>query len=119
MASDLIQIKSGDTRTIRFTLVDSNENAVNISTYQKIAFKIATNLSVTNANAEYFVEITTGSFSDPTNGIHDHKISEDVSKAFTPGLYSYQARWVNSSGEVTSEDVGKCEIEKNLIDHEA
>jgi len=112
---NLIKLKSGDTPTIRLALTDTAGAAVAITGYT-IKFKISTNLDDTDAEALYMLTQTT--FSDAANGIHDEVIPEDTTKDWEPGLYLYQARWIDAAGVVTSTDYGKCQVEENLIDDE-
>jgi len=110
-----LKLKSGDDESLRFTIKDADNAAINISG-GTISFKIATTLGVTNANAEYFDQYT--SFTDATNGIHVEKIPDVTTKDWAPAEYLWQARFVDSGGDVLSEDVGYCKIAQNLIDDE-
>ena len=110
-----LKLKIGDDNTIRFTITDADDAAVNL-TGGTIKLKIAKTLSITDANAEYYGEYTT--FTDATNGIHDETIPDSTSGSWTAGWYKYQTRFIDSSNIVISEDVGKAELETNLIDNE-
>lgn len=113
-----ITLRSGDKETLKFKLVDDTGSAIDISSYSKIIFKIADSLNVADGSALYYVEISPA-FSDPTNGIHNHDIIEDITKAWAPGEYLCQARWLDAGGETKSTDVKVCTILQNLIDDEA
>ena len=111
----VLKLKSGDDLKIKFTITDSSGAAVPL-TGGTIRLKIARNLNVSDANAEYFDSFT--SFTDPTNGIHIETIPKATTAAWTPGDYQYQSRFVDTDPLVRSEDVDTCEIEENLIDDE-
>jgi hypothetical protein len=110
----ILKLKAGDDLSMKFTIVDSDGDAINL-TGGTIAFKIAS-VSVSNDNAEFFGEFT--SFTDPTNGISVNTIPDSTSKDWTPGSYQYQTRFIDSSGVVQSEVIDQCEILENLIDDE-
>ena len=111
----VLLLKSGDDLFIKFTITDSDDTAVNI-TGGTIRFKIAKNIDVTDAAAEYFDSYTT--FTDAANGIHIEKIPDLTSAGWTPGPYIYQARFIDSSSDVRTEDHDRAEIEQNLIEDE-
>lgn len=111
----VLKLKSGDDLFVRFTIKDHDGAAVDI-TGGTIRFKLARNLNISDENAEYFDSFT--SFTDPTNGIHIEQIPDLTSAGWTPGNYRYQSRFIDSSGDVRSEDVDTNEIEQNLIDDE-
>jgi len=108
-------LKSGDDLQIKFTWTDSDGTAIPL-TGGTIRFKIAKKLSVSNASAEYFGSYTT--FTSEMLGIHIETIPDSTTAAWTTGNYKYQARFIDSSSVVRSEDVGVCEIVSNLIDDE-
>ncbi len=111
-----LELKSGDDITLKFTIKDADKAVIDI-TGGTIRFKIAPALGVTNANAEYFASYT-GPFTDPTNGIHKEKIPDSVTKDWTPAEYKWQVRFIDSAGDVITEDVGFSEILQNLLDDE-
>ena len=111
----ILKLKAGDDLPIKFTIVDSDGDAINL-TGGTIAFKIASSVSVSNDNAQFFGEFT--SFTDPTNGISVNTIPDSTSKDWVAGDYIYQTRFIDSAGIVQSEDLDQCEILKNLIDDE-
>ncbi len=111
----ILKLKAGDDLNIKFTITDEDDVAVNL-TGGTISFKIATQLGVSNASAQYFDEFT--SFTDPTNGIHIETIPDSTTKNWTPAYYIYQVRFIDSSNIVRSEDTDISEIEQNLIDNE-
>jgi hypothetical protein len=110
-----LKLKSGDDVQIKFTITDSDGTAIPL-TGGTIRFKIAKNINVTNANAEYFGSYST--FTDAANGIHVETIPDTTTKDWTQGEYKYQVRFIDSTSIVRSEDVGPCIIEENLIDDE-
>jgi len=110
-----LKLKSGSDLFIKITVKDSDGAAVDI-TGGTIRLKIAKNLNITNANAEYFDSFT--SFTDPTNGIHIETIPDSTTAAWTPGDYQYQTRYIDTNPYVRDEDVDVCEIEQNLQDDE-
>lgn len=110
-----LKLKAGDDLTIQFIITDSDSAAVDL-TGGTIRFKIAKNLNVTDAAAEYFDSYT--SFTDASNGIHDEIIPDSTTSGWTAGTYKYQVRFIDSSALVRSEDVDTCIIEENLLDDE-
>ena len=110
-----LKLNSGDDITVKFTITDVDEAAIDI-TGGTIRLKIAKNLNVANGSAEYFGSYT--GFTDATNGIHDEVIPDSTTATWTPGSYKYQIRFIDSAGNVVSETVDNCLIEKNLIDDE-
>lgn len=110
-----LKLKIGDDETAKFTITDSAGAAVNL-TGGTIKFKIAKDINVTDANAEYSGSYT--SFTDAANGIHQEVIPDAVTGLWTPGTYQFQSRFVESSGAVQSEDSDVCILEQNLIDNE-
>lgn len=110
-----LKLKAGDDLSMKFTIKDSDGEPINL-TGGTIAFKIASSVSVSNDNAQFFGEFT--SFTDPINGISINPISDSISKDWTPNSYVYQTRFIDSAGVVQSEDVDQCEILENLIDDE-
>lgn len=113
-----IEIKSGDTPTIRLTARNSSKVAVNIASYTSASIKIAKNLDISNTDALYYELVLAANFSDGVNGIHDFVISEDDAKDFPSGDYMLQVRLIDGSGVVTSNDIEQVNIKKNLIDDE-
>lgn len=110
-----LKLKSGDDLNIKFTITDSSDAAVDI-TGGTIRFKIAKNIDVADGSAEYFDSYT--SFTSPSTGIHTEVIPDATTATWTPENYTYQVRFVDSSGIVRTEDTGSCVIEQNLIDDE-
>ena len=112
-----ITLRSGDSKTIRLTAVNSADTAVDITGYT-LKIKIASDLGVAEDETDiellpYYKSIT--SISDPTNGIHDEVITKSTTNAWVPGDYLIQARWIDGSGEPGSTAVIPCTIVENLI----
>ena len=114
----LLEIKKGDTLSLRFALVDEDSAAIDISSYTSIKFKLAKNLSDADDSCIEYFEVLAVDFTDPTNGIHDENIDDEDTAAYTAGDCLYQARWIDGNGVVTSFDVGPASIKENLIDNE-
>lgn len=111
-----LKLKAGDDLSIKFTIVDSDGEAINL-TDGTIKFKIALSLGITDANATYTGEYT--SFTDPTDGIHIEVIPDSTTKDWKAGSsYKYQTRFIDSGGIVQSEDIGRCQILENLLEDE-
>lgn len=110
-----LKLKAGDDLSIKFTIVDSNGDVINL-TGGTIKFKIAVTLGVTDLAAVYTGTYT--SFTDPTNGIHIETIPDATTKDWVAGQYLYQSRFINSSGNVQSEDIDRCTILENLLEDE-
>jgi hypothetical protein len=110
-----LRLKCGDDETVRFTITDADGAAINL-TGGSIKFKIAKSDNVTDANATYIGTYT--SFTDAANGIHDETIPDSTTGAWTPNNERYQARFIDSSGIVVSEDIDNIILEGNLIDNE-
>lgn len=113
-----IEIKSGDTPTIRLNARDSSKVAIDISGYTSASLKIAKSLNITNADALYYVSVLAASFSDGANGIHDFVIPEDTAKLFPSSEYMIQVRLIDSANTVTSNDIEQVIIKQNLLDNE-
>lgn len=110
-----LKLKAGDDLSMKFTIVDSDGTAINL-TGGTIKFKIAVTLGVTDAAALYTGEYT--SFTNPTGGIHIEVIPDATTKDWTAGQYFYQSRFIDSSGNVQSEDIDRCTILENLLEDE-
>ena len=110
-----LRLKCGDDETVRFTITDADSAAINL-TGGTIKFKIAENITTSDASAEYLGSYT--SFTDAANGIHDETIPDSTTSTWTPNKYKFQARFIDSSGIVQSEDVGNIILERNLLDNE-
>lgn len=108
-------LKIGDSNPLKFLVKDS-AGSVEDLTDGTLKVKISKSIDDTDAEAEYFGEYT--SFTDPTNGIHREVIPPATSATWSKGDYLIQSRFIDSTGVVTSEDVGRCVIVKNLIDNE-
>ena len=81
-----------------------------------IKFKISLKLGVTDAAAVYTGTFT--SFTNPTGGIHTEVIPDATTKDWPAGQYLYQSRFIDSSGNVQSEDIDRCTILENLLEDE-
>ena len=119
MGQKRITLRSGDSKTIRLTAVNSAGTAVNITGYT-LKLKIASDLGVADNESDiellpYYKSIASGALSDPANGIHDELITKSTSNTWVPGEYMIQARWIDASGEPVSTDVIPCTIVDNLI----
>jgi hypothetical protein len=108
------KIKVGDDETLRFTVTDADSAAVNL-TGGTLVLKIAPNLSVADASATYYKEIT--SFTNAAGGIHDETIPDSSTGGFTARTEKIQARFIDSDGIVQSNQVDNIIIEQNLIDN--
>ena len=110
----VLKLKAGADNNVKFTITDDDDAVVNL-TGGTIVFKIATTLSVSDDNAEYFAEYTV--FTNAAAGIHIETIPDSTSGLWTPENYIFQARFITSAGLVKDEDIDICEIEGNLIDN--
>lgn len=117
--ANVLEIKQGDTPTIRLAAKDANKAAINISNYVSASIKIAKALNIINANASYYELVLAANFSDPVNGIHDFVIPEDTTKGLEVGDYFYQIRLLDTGDVVSSSDVGDLKVVQNLIDNQA
>ena len=109
-----LKLKIGDDETVRFTITDADGSVVDL-TGGTIKLKIADNIDVTDASADYVGTYT--SFTDAANGIHDETIPDSETGTWSAGKKKYQVRFINSGGIVVSEDVDNVIIEKNLLDN--
>lgn len=110
-----LKLKAGDDLSMKFTIVDSDGAVIDL-TSGTIKFKIALTLGVTDAAALYTGEYT--SFTNPTGGIHIEIIPDATTKVWVAGQYFYQSRFIDSSGIVQSENIGRCTILENLLEDE-
>lgn len=111
-----LKLKAGDDLAIKFTIVDSDGAAIDL-TGGTIKFKIAITLGVTDATALYTGTFT--SFTNPTGGIHIETIPDATTKDWAAGSsYKYQSRFIDSSAIVQSEDIDRCTILENLLEDE-
>lgn len=110
-----LKLKAGDDLSMKFTIVDSDGAVIDL-TGGTIKFKIALTLGVTDAAALYTESYT--SFTNPTGGIHTETIPDLTTKDWVAGQYLYQSRFIDSSGIVQSEDIGRCTILENLLEDE-
>lgn len=113
-----IEIIIGNTYSSTITITDSN-GAVDI-TGNTVKFKIARTLSVSDAGAEYLAsteDATDLVMTTPASGICTLTIPEDTTKAFAPGTYKWQIRYIDGSN-VSDTDAGVCEIKDSLFDAE-
>lgn len=112
-------IKQGDTATFTLEATDSNDAAVDISTYTSASIKLAKDLNIANGDADYYESVLAASFTDGANGKHDFVISEDTTKGLDVDEYMVQIRLIDGSNTVTSDDIAIVPVIKNLIDNEA
>lgn len=110
-----LKLKAGDDLPIKFTIVDSDGGIIPL-TGGTIKFKIALTLGITDAQSLYTESYT--SFTNPTGGEHIETIPDATTKDWTAGQYKYQSRFIDSSGIVQSEDIGRCTILENLLEDE-
>jgi len=110
----ILKLKAGDDLFMKFTIKDSDKEPINL-TGGTIAFKIASPIGTTNANAIFYGEFT--SFTDPTNGISVNKIPKATSAGWTIGATMFQSQFIDSSGNVQTEEIDQCEIVQKLIDN--
>ena len=110
----ILKLKAGDDLFMKFTIKDDDGDAINL-TGGTIAFKIAKQIGTTNANAIFYGEFT--SFTDPTNGISVNKIPKATSAGWTIGAARQQTQFIDSSGNVETENIDECEIVQKLIDN--
>ncbi len=110
----ILKLKAGDDLSMKFTIKDSDGEPINL-TGGTIAFKIASPIGTTNANATFYGEFT--SFTDPTNGISVNTIPKATSATWAIGHTQFQSQFIDSSGAVQTEDIDQCEIEQKLIDN--
>lgn len=113
-----LTLKSGDTETIKLLVTDTTDAAEDITGYTSLQFKIAQSLGTTNAGAVYHTTVLAANFSHGSLGYHNLEIAEDTTKDWTPGEYIFQARVIDGSNVVTSNDTGPVTIEENLMDDE-
>ena len=107
-------LKAGDDLFMKFTIKNDDGDAINL-TGGTIAYKIAKQIGTSNDDAIFYGTFTT--FSDATNGISVNKIAKAISKLWTIGDARQQTQFIDSSGNVESEDVDECEIVQKLIDN--
>lgn len=110
-----LKLKAGDDLSMKFTIVDSDGAVIDL-TGGTIKFKIALTLGITDVAALYTDSYTT--FTNPTGGIHTEVIPDLTTKDWAAGQYLYQSRFIDSSGIVQSEDIGRCTILENLLEDE-
>ena len=110
-----LKLKAGDDLSIKFIIVDGDGAVIDL-TGGTIKFKISLKLGVTDAAALYIGTFT--SFTNPTGGIHIEVIPDSTTKDWAAGQYKYQSRFIDSSGNVQSEDIDRCTILENLLEDE-
>lgn len=113
-----LELKAGDDLFIKFTIQDNDGDAINL-TGGTIAFKIASSLQTTNDDAIFYGEFTdfSASGSDPVNGISVNKIAKAVSALWAHGSTLCQTQFIDSVGNVQTEDKENCVIKQKLIDN--
>ena len=111
-----LKLNAGDDLSIKFTIVDSAGSVIDL-TGGTIKFKIAVSLGITDAAAVYTGTYT--SFTNATGGIHTEVIPDSTTKDWPPANnYLFQSRFIDSTGNVQSEDIGRCTVLENLLEDE-
>jgi hypothetical protein len=112
----ILRIRTGDDITIVLTIKDANGTVLDI-TGGTVKFAIKKEYTDTDAAAIHYEGAAT--LSDPTNGKATVTITDQQSKAFDLGTWSWQVKYIDSTGKVLSNEVDKCVISENLIDDES
>ena len=111
MANTLI-IKKGDDHILEFQFVDDEGNPVDI-TGKTIWFSIKDRIKDLDSDAIYITDWDT--HTDPTNGISILALTNAVTNTFISDRYLWQSRLVNADLTINSTNIGKCNIEENLL----
>lgn len=111
-----LTLKIGDTVSETIVIQDAAGAPVDI-TDGTVKFAIKRKLTDSDGDAIYYNPDLT--LSDPENGEATLSIDDAVSGQWTPVNAYWQVRYISSSGDVNSTDVGVCKLVRNLFDNEA
>lgn len=111
--SEILKLKSGDDLVLQFEFADELGVPIDL-TGKEVSFVIKERRKDSDAQAVYLD--TWSTHTDPTNGLTEHPIPDDISKLWNPSQYLWQARIINADTTHNSTDVEPCEIQENLFD---
>ena len=111
--SEILKLKSGDDLVLEIEFVDDLEQPINL-TGKDVSFVIKRRRKDLDSEAVYLA--TWSTHTDPTNGITEQPIPDDISSLWNPSTYLWQARIINADTTHNSTDVEPCAITENLFD---